>query len=91
MASNALIVIIPGITGSALTLNGEEMWSSKPTSILGALVTLGKRLRKLQLPKDIGDQTPDDGVEAATLISHLHFIPGLWTTSHTCAHTKRPS
>jgi len=82
VASNDLIVIIPGITGSALTLNGEEMWSSKPTSILGALVTLGKRLRKLQLPKDIGDQTPDDGVEAAALISHLHFIPGLWTPIH---------
>jgi pimeloyl-ACP methyl ester carboxylesterase len=82
VASNDLIVIIPGITGSTLTLDGEEIWSSKPKTVLAALVTLGGRLDKLRLPNDIGDQAPDDGVEAATLISDLHFIPGLWTPIH---------
>ena len=82
MASNDLIVVIPGITGSTLTRDGTEIWSSKPATVLAALATLGKHIRKLQLPSDIGDQAPDDGVEAAALISHLHFIPGLWTPIH---------
>ncbi len=82
MASNDLIVIIPGITGSTLTRDGTEVWSSRPASLLTALATFGKHIRKLQLPYDIGDQAPDDGVEATTLVSHLHFIPGLWTPIH---------
>ena len=36
MASNDLIVIIPGITGSTLTRDGTEIWSSKPTTVLAA-------------------------------------------------------
>ena len=82
VASNDLIVVIPGITGSTLTRDGKEIWSSKPTTVLAALATFGRQIRKLQLPSDIGDQTPDDGVETAALISHLHFIPGLWTPIH---------
>lgn len=99
VASNDLIVVIPGITGSTLTRDGKEIWSSKPTTVLAALATFGRQIRKLQLPSDIGDQTPDDGVETAALISHLHFIPGLWTPIHgydklverlraTLAHTR---
>ncbi len=82
MADNDLIVVIPGIIGSTLTRAGTEIWSSKPTTVLAALATLGKQLKKLQLPSDIGDDAPNDGVEAAALMSHLHFIPGLWTPIH---------
>ena len=82
MASNDLVVLIPGITGSALTRNGADVWSSKPLTVLAALASFGRQIRTLQLPNDIGDQAPDDGVEAPALISHLHFLPGLWTPVH---------
>jgi pimeloyl-ACP methyl ester carboxylesterase len=82
MADNDLIVVIPGITGSTLRHNGTEIWSSKPPTVLATLVTLGKHIETLQLPTDIGDQAPDDGIEPAELISSLHFIPGLWTPIH---------
>lgn len=82
MADNDLIVVIPGITGSTLRRNGAEVWSSKPTTVLATLATLGRHIAQLQLPADIGDRAPDDGVEAKELISTLHFIPGLWTPVH---------
>lgn len=82
MADNDLIIVIPGITGSTLRRNGADVWSSKPTTVLATIATLGKHVAKLQLPPDIGDQAPDDGTEAAELISTLHFIPGLWTPIH---------
>ncbi|WP_421841302.1 esterase/lipase family protein [Mycobacterium sp.] len=82
MADNDLIVVIPGITGSTLRRNGAEVWSSKPTTVLAALATLGRHIGDLQLPADIGDREPEDGVEAKELISTLHFIPGLWTPIH---------
>jgi pimeloyl-ACP methyl ester carboxylesterase len=82
VADNDLIVVIPGITGSTLRHNGTEIWSSKPPTVLATLVTLGKHIETLQLPTDIGDQAPDDGIEPAELISSLHFIPGLWTPIH---------
>ncbi|BBX47687.1 hypothetical protein GCM10009641_18850 [Mycobacterium cookii] len=82
MADNDLIVVIPGITGSTLRFDGTEIWSSKPTTVLATLATFGKHIRKLKLPNDIGDRAPEDGVEAAELISTLRFIPGLWTPIH---------
>lgn len=82
MASNDLIVVIPGITGSALTRDGKEIWSTKPATLLAAIATLGRRIRELELPTDIGDETPNDGVEATGLMPHMHFVPGLWTPIH---------
>ena len=82
MADNDLIVVIPGITGSTLRRNGAEVWSSRPTTVLATLATLGRYIGQLQLPADIGDRAPEDGVEAKELISTLHFIPGLWTPIH---------
>lgn len=82
VASNDLIVVIPGIIGSTLTRDGTDIWSSNPTTILAALATFAKQIRTLQLPAGIGDDAPEDGVEAAALMSHLHFLPGLWTPIH---------
>lgn len=82
VASNDLIMIIPGITGSTLARDGTDIWSSKPVTLLSALATLGSNFRKLQLPDDIGDQAPDDGIDARALFSHLHFVPGLWSPIH---------
>lgn len=82
VASNDLIVVIPGITGSILSRDGKEIWSTKPASMLAALATLGKQIRKLELPADIGDEDPNDGIEATGLMPHMHFVPGLWTPIH---------
>lgn len=82
MASNDLIIVIPGITGSTLARDGTDIWSSKPMTLLSALATLGSNIRKLQLPDDIGDQAPDDQICARALVSHLHFVPGLWSPIH---------
>lgn len=82
MARNDLIIVIPGITGSTLTRDGADVWSSRPAAVLATLATLGRRVRDLRLPDDIGDEAPQDGVEAAALMPHLHFLPGLWTPIH---------
>lgn len=82
MASNDLVVVIPGITGSILSRDGEEIWSTKPATLLAALATLGRGIRELELPADIGDEQPNDGVEPTGLMPHMHFIPGLWTPIH---------
>lgn len=82
MASNDLIVIVPGITGSTLSRGGTDIWSSRPATLLSALATLGANIRKLQLPNDISDQGPEDGISATALVSHLHFVPGLWAPIH---------
>ncbi len=83
MTSNDLIVIIPGIAGSTLTRGGTDLWAlDKPAMLLTALATLGANIRKLELPNGIGDQAPDDGVHATSLMSKLHFIPGLWPPMH---------
>src|SRR6478672_11311119 len=79
MADNDLIVTIPGITGSTLRRNGAEVWSSAPRTLLTALATLGRHIRELELPDGIGDDAPDDGVEATALMPSLHVVPGLWS------------
>lgn len=79
MADNDLIVVIPGITGSTLIRNDTEVWSSKPLTLLKTLATLGRHVRELELPSGIGDDAPNDGVNAAALMPSLHFIPGLWS------------
>ena len=67
MADNDRTVTIPGITGSTLRRNGAEVWSSAPRTLLTALATLGRHIHELELPGGIGDDAPDDGVEATAL------------------------
>ena len=74
-----LLVIIPGITGSVLSRNGEEIWGLSGEAIVGNLLSLGRNLKHLQLPDGIGDEDPNDGVQATRLMSDLHLLPGLWT------------
>ncbi|WP_322003279.1 lipase/acyltransferase domain-containing protein [Marinobacter alexandrii] len=74
-----LIIIIPGITGSVLSRNGEEIWGLSGATIIKNLLNLGKNLKQLQLPDGIEDDEPNDGVQATALMSDLHILPGLWT------------
>lgn len=74
-----LIVIIPGITGSILAKDGEEVWGLSGATIIKNLLSLGRNLKNLQLPQDIGNEFPHDGVKPIGLMPDLHLLPGLWT------------
>lgn len=79
MTSNDLVVVLPGIMGSTLTLHGKPVWAPSAGAVLRAIGTLGNSLSQLQLPAGIGDEHPDDGVEPGALMPDLHIIPGIWT------------
>jgi pimeloyl-ACP methyl ester carboxylesterase len=75
-----LVIVVPGIMGSELVdAKGRRVWSVSPGALANAVRTLGKSLRRLQLPPGIGDEAPSDGVRATALLSSLHVVPGLWS------------
>jgi pimeloyl-ACP methyl ester carboxylesterase len=76
---NDLVVVVPGIMGSALYRNDRPIWDPSMGGMVNALATLGGSIRSLALPPEIGDHAPADGVRAAHLLHDLHVIPGLWT------------
>src|SRR4051812_45429468 len=81
-----LIVVIPGITGSELALNGKPVWGLSGQALMLGVLTLGKRVERLKLPDGFGDSLPtgqgdgepDDGVRPTGLMTDLHVIPGMW-------------
>ena len=74
-----LVVVLPGITGSALYKEGKPVWEPSAGAIVNALLTFGRSISSLKLPEGIGDQAPDDGVHPGGLINDVHVIPGVWT------------
>lgn len=75
-----VVIVVPGIMGSELVdAKGHRIWSVSAGALANAVRTLGKSLRQLQLPADIGDNPPDDCVRATALLTSLHVIPGLWS------------
>lgn len=75
-----IIVVIPGILGSALSSHGHLVWGSAGT-ILKAVTRFGENLNTLTLPRHLGDDHPGDGIEPVGLLPNLHIIPGLWTAN----------
>src|SRR5262245_14389444 len=74
-----VVVLLPGISGSALAKNGREIWGLSTGALWGAASSLGDTMRQLTLQND--DPSVDDlgdGVVATRLIPDLHIIPGLW-------------
>lgn len=74
-----VVVILPGILGSALAKDGRTVWDMSAGAALRALLTLGRSVRDLTIESD--DPEADDlgdGVEAVRLLPDLHLIPGLW-------------
>lgn len=74
-----IVVLLPGITGSVLTRDGKDVWAPSATAVLGALTSLGRSLKELELGED--DWHVDDlgdGVVADRLVPDLHTLPGLW-------------
>jgi pimeloyl-ACP methyl ester carboxylesterase len=75
-----VIVLLPGITGSALAKDGKEFWAPTPGAVLRNLITLGGALKRGLVVAD-DDWTVDDlgdGVTATRLMPDVHLVPGLW-------------
>ena len=77
--NNDLVVVLPGILGSTLRQDGHLVWAPSGGSVLRAIGTFGRSIRRLELPAGIGDDHPFDGVEPVGLMPDLHILPGIWT------------
>lgn len=75
-----VIVLIPGILGSVLVKDGQEVWGASAQSVIGNLVTFGRALKDLKLDPGIGPEDPKDGVSAPRILPRLHMIPTFWKT-----------
>jgi hypothetical protein len=72
-----VVVVVPGILGTALYREGKPVWALSPGGLWDTLKTLGKDIQRLALPADIGDDDPVDGVEPRGLMPDFHGIPGV--------------
>jgi pimeloyl-ACP methyl ester carboxylesterase len=74
-----VIVLLPGITGSALQKDGHDVWAVSAGAAMRAALTLGHDIKDLRLTEDPSDVDDlGDGVTASRVISDVHLIPGLW-------------
>jgi pimeloyl-ACP methyl ester carboxylesterase len=74
-----VIVLLPGITGSVLQKDGEDVWAVSGGAAVNALRSRGGSIKDLRLDGD--DPEADDlgdGVTAPRVIPDTHLIPGLW-------------
>lgn len=77
-----VVVVVPGIMGSALRdREGRDVWSTSPRALLGGLLSRGRHVTALRLPEGVGDEHPGDGVVATDIMPDLHVLPGIWTVS----------
>ncbi len=73
-----MVILLPGITGSVLQKNGQDVWAPSAQVVFGALSSLGRVLQDLRLTDDdpsVADL--GDGVEASRLVPDVHLVPGL--------------
>ena len=74
-----VIVLLPGILGSVLERDGDEVWAPSPGAIGRALWRLGRNLNDLALGDDPWESDDlGDGVRATRLMPDVHIIPGFW-------------
>ncbi len=73
-----LIVFLPGIMGSALQKDGQDVWALSGEGLWHYLTSWGGSVQGLAVAQDDG-LTDDlgDGIKAARLIEDLHSVPGL--------------
>jgi hypothetical protein len=50
-----LLILLPGITGSALQKNKKDVWGVTTDGVGGALTSLGRNLQGLELKDDVQD------------------------------------
>lgn len=73
-----MVIILPGLTGSVLQKDGQDLWALSPQAGFNALVSRGRSFDDLLL----GDDDPDadfldDGIRATRLIEGVQLVPGL--------------
>lgn len=73
-----VVVLIPGIGGSALSKDGKEIWSFTAGAALRGLLSRGDSINRLRLNGDDPDADDlGDGVRATRLLPDFHLVPGL--------------
>jgi pimeloyl-ACP methyl ester carboxylesterase len=74
-----VVVLLPGILGSVLERDGEEVWALSRGAAFRGLISLGGSVKDLQLSDDDPDVDDlGDGVRATRLMPDVHLIPGFW-------------
>jgi hypothetical protein len=82
MPPTDLVVVLPGILGSALHRDGEAVWPAG-TGLTAARAFLD-RAAELTLPAGVGDEHPGDGVVPGEVLTGGHALPGVWTPGRGC-------
>jgi pimeloyl-ACP methyl ester carboxylesterase len=70
-----VIVLLPGIMGSALEKNGSTVWDASTAAVGQMLWTMGGSLINIALS---GDTSTGEGVTATHLVQDVHLIPFFW-------------
>jgi hypothetical protein len=74
-----VLVLLPGITGSVLQKDGQDVWALSGGAAVNALLSLGRSVKDLELQGDDPDADElGDGVTAPRVMPDTHLIPGLW-------------
>ncbi len=73
-----IVIVLPGITGSILQKDGQDVWAPSAQAVLGALRTWGAALQSFRLTHDDPEvEDLGDGIRATRLVPDVHLIPGL--------------
>jgi len=74
-----VVICLPGIMGSVLRKDGDDVWNVSGGALLSALQTFGGSIQDLELEKDPPDVDDlGDGITAPEVIRDVHLIPGFW-------------
>ena len=80
MSFGDVVVLLPGISSSALAKDGREVRGASTEAIFRAVTSRADSIRSLMLSAEDDPNLDDlgDGVVATRVIPDLHLIPGLW-------------
>jgi Lecithin:cholesterol acyltransferase len=74
-----VLVLLPGITGSVLQKDGQDVWALSGGAATNALLSLGRSVKDLRLNgDDPGADDLGDGITAPRVMPDTHLVPGLW-------------
>jgi len=72
-----IVVILPGIMGSILEKDGQEIWNISRKGLWNIVSTFGTSLQGLKLTEDdINGKNLGDGIKATGLIQDSYLMPG---------------
>jgi pimeloyl-ACP methyl ester carboxylesterase len=75
-----IVVLLPGILGSVLQVDGDDVWAPTKGALLRGIFSLGRSVNNLALQgdDDIDKDELGDGVTAPRLMPDIHLVPGFW-------------